>query len=242
MDLLGTAREVVDTVASAEKDGPRRSERTKQGLVWLAGLRVGLALVALPLAPFLYHHHFIVLVLLRPSMGVLLAGAILARHGHISLAAMLGAAVPLQLIAVWLYFLLGDAWQEEIEADDRLPFLTARLLQPEQVRRLRKTLRDHGPRLVVLARFAIFPVGLLAATAGASDMAPREFFPADGAGLLAAAGLVVGIGYGLGVSRESVSPWLLAVGVVGLLVLSGLLTWRIWRGSGDGRKKGRKRR
>jgi membrane protein DedA with SNARE-associated domain len=209
--------------------------------LWLAGVRVGFALVALPLAPFLYPHAFLVLVFLRPSMGVLLAGAILAREGHVSLPAMLGAAVPLQVLAVWLYFLLGDAWQEEIDADDRLPFFTARLLQPNQIRHLRKTLRDHGPRLVVLARFAIFPVGLLAATAGASDMAPREFFPADGGGLLAAAGLVVGVGYGLGVSRQEVSPWLFGIGVAAMLVLSGLLTWRIWRGPtrrGAGAKRG----
>jgi membrane protein DedA with SNARE-associated domain len=232
VELLETTRGVVDSVTSVRPHGPKRSVRTKKGLLWLAGIRVGLALVALPLAPFLYRHHFVVLVLLRPSMGVLLAGAILARQGHISLGAMLAAAIPLQLIAVWLYFLLGDAWQEEIEADDKLPFLTARLLQPEQTRHLRQTLRDKGPRLVVLARFAIFPVGLLAAAAGASDMAPREFFPADGAGLVCAAGLVVGVGYGLGVSRQELSPWLLAIGVCGLVALSGLLTWHIWRGSG----------
>lgn len=236
MDLVATARGVVDSVTSAEAHGPKRSERTKHGLMLLAGVRVGLGLLALPLAPFLYRHHFLVLVFLRPSMGVLLAGSILARQGHISLVAMVCAAVPLQLVAVWLYFLLGDAWQDEIDKDDELPFFATRLLQPKQVKRLRRTLRDHGPRIVVLARFAIFPVGLLAATAGASDMAPREFFPADGAGLFVAAGLVVGIGYGLGVSREEVSPWLIAVGVVGLVVVSGLLTWRIWHGSkGAGR-------
>lgn len=238
---MATARGVVDSISSAESHGLRRSERTKHGLLWLAGVRVGLGLIALPLAPFLYRHHFVVLVLLRPSMGVLLAGSILARQGHISLLAMLAAALPLQLVAVWLYFILGDAWQEEIDSDDRLPFLAARLLQPEQVRRLRRTLRRHGPRFVILARFAIFPVGLLAATAGASDMSPREFFPADGLGLFAAAGMVVGIGYGLGVSRQEVSPWLLAVGVVGLVVLSGLLTWRIWRGHGDRQGHGRGR-
>jgi membrane protein DedA with SNARE-associated domain len=234
MDLLSTARNVVASVTSADSHGPRRSKRTKQGLLWLAGVRLGFALVALPLAPFLYRHHFIVLVLLRPSMAVLLAGAILAREGDISIWAMLAAAVPLQLVAVWLYFLLGDAWQEEIDGDDQLPFMAARLLQPERVRHLRQTLRQHGPRLVLAARFAIFPVGLLAAAAGASDMAPRKFFPADGTGLVLVVGLVVGIGYGLGVSRHEVGPWLLVVGLAGLVALSALLTWRIWSGPPDG--------
>jgi membrane protein DedA with SNARE-associated domain len=237
MDLVATARNFVETVTSGDTHGPKRSRRTKQGLLSLAGLRVGLALVALPLAPFLYRHDFLVLVLLRPSMAVLLAGAILAREGYISIGAMLGAAVPLQLVAVWLYFLLGDAWQEEIDSDDQLPFMAARLLQPKRVRRLRQTLRRHGPRLVILARFAIFPVGMLAAAAGASDMAPRKFFPADATGLLVAVGLVVGIGYGLGVSRREVGPWLLALGLAGLIAMSALLTWRIWQGpSGNGRK------
>ena len=230
MELVATARDVIDSVTSADSHGPKRSKRTKQGLLWLAGVRLGLALIALPLIPVLYNHHFVVLVLLRPSLAILLAGSILARQGHVSLPAMLAAAVPLQLVAVWLYFLLGDAWQDEIESDEKLPFLTARLLKPEQVRHLRETLRDYGPRFVVMARFAIFPVGLLAATAGASDMAPRQFFPADGLGLVAAVGLVVGAGYGLGASPQEIGPWLLAVGLAGLVTLSAILTWRVWRG------------
>ena len=90
--------------------GRRQSTRTKRALAWVATTRLVLALVALPLAPFLYRHHFLVLVLLRPSQGVLLAGAILARHHHISLVAMLLAAIPLELFVVWVYFLLGEAW------------------------------------------------------------------------------------------------------------------------------------
>ena len=52
--------------------------------------------------------------------------------------AMLLVAVPLQLLIVWLYFLLGRAWQSEIHSDDTLPFLAARLLRRDQVRRLRE--------------------------------------------------------------------------------------------------------
>jgi hypothetical protein len=97
-----------------------------------------------------------------------------------------------QLLIVWLYFLLGQAWQSAIHSDDTLPFLTARLLRRNQVRRIREALRAHGSRLVVPARFAIFPTGLLAATAGASGMKPARYFPADGLAFAAAAGLVVG--------------------------------------------------
>lgn len=45
--------------------------------------------------------------------------------------------------------------------------------------------------LVVIARFAIFPAGLLAAAAGASDMEPVRYFPADGLAFAAAARLVI---------------------------------------------------
>ncbi|MGH9917362.1 MAG: hypothetical protein ACRD6W_00605 [Nitrososphaerales archaeon] len=205
----------------------------KAALIWLAGLRLASALVALPMAAFLYRHHFLILVLLRPSLGVLLAGAILARHGQVSLPQIVGASIPLQLLAIWLYFLLGQAWESEIEGNDRLPFMAARILQPNQIRRLRNALRSRGIRLIVLARFAIFPVGLLAAAAGAADMNPREFFPADALAFAAAVGLVVGIGYGLGISTDEAGPWLAAGGACGLVVLSGILTWYVWHGSGS---------
>ncbi len=237
MGISDEASEITDrSVASKKRSGrPPRSRRTKQILLWLAGARLTLAIVALPLAAFLYPRYFLVLVLLRPSLAVLLAGSILARQGHISLPEMIACAIPLQLAAVWIYFLLGDAWQSEIDSDDRLPFVTARLLQRSQVRRLRKLLRSHGMRLVVLARFAIFPAGLLAATAGASDLQPQRFFLADGLGLVCAVGLVVGTGYGLGIGTNEAGPWLVAIGVGGLVGISGYLTWKLWssRNSSD---------
>lgn len=220
----------VKTAGGSRQERQRRSERDKRALLWVAAVRTVLALIALPLAPFLFRHHFLVLVLLRPSQGVLLAGALLARSGHVSLVWMLVAAIPLQLLVVWLFFLLGDAWQSEIDAEDELPFVTARLLQPDQIRRLRGVLRKRGTRLVVLARFAIFPTGLLAATAGASDMAARRYFVADGLALAAATTLVVGAGYGLGVAAHHGEVWMAVVGVAGLVALSALLTWYLWRG------------
>jgi membrane protein DedA with SNARE-associated domain len=138
-------------------------------------------------------------------------------------------AVPLQLLIVWLYFLLGRAWEPEIHSDDTLPFLTARLLRRDQVRRVREALKAHGIRLVVLARFAIFPTDLLAATAGASDMKPARYSPADGLAFAAAAGLVVGAGYGLGLAQRQSDLWLTIIGAAGLVVLSGWLTWYVRR-------------
>jgi membrane protein DedA with SNARE-associated domain len=204
-------------------------ETAKHALLVLAAVRTSAALVALPLVPLLYKQDFLVLVALRPSLGILLLGAILARQGGMSLWAMLLIAVPLQLLIVWLYFLLGRAWQSEIHSDDTLPFLTARLLRRNQVRRIREALEEHGSRLVALARFAIFPTGLLAATAGASGMAPARYFPADGLAFAVAAGAVVGAGYGLGLAQRQSDLWLTVIGTIGLVALSGLLTWYVRR-------------
>ncbi|MGE5132612.1 MAG: hypothetical protein ACM32E_06835 [Gemmatimonadota bacterium] len=218
----------------AKQRKPGRPERAKRALLWLAAIRTIAALVALPLLPVLYRHDFLVLVALRPSLGVLLLGAILARQGGMSLWAMLVVAVPLQLLIVWLYFLLGRAWQSDIDADDKLPFVAARLLRRNQVRRVREALKAHGTRLVVLARFAIFPTGLLAAAAGASDLKPARYFPADGLAFAAAAGLVVGAGYGLGLAQRQSDLWLTVIGAAGLIVLSGLLTWYVRREPKEG--------
>lgn len=207
----------------------QRPQRAKRALLWLAAIRTVAALVALGLLPVLYRHDFLVLVALRPSLGILLLGAILARQGGTSLWAMLAIAVPLQVLIVWLYFLLGRAWQSEIDSDDKLPFVTARLLRRDQVRRVREALQAHGTRLVVLARFAIFPTGLLAATAGASGMKPARYFPADGLAFAAAAGLVVGAGYGLGLAKQQSDLWLTVIGGAGLVAISALLTWYVRR-------------
>jgi len=81
----------------------------------------------------------------------------------------------------------------------------------------------------VLARFAIFPTGLLAATAGASGMKPARYFPADGLAFAAAAGAVFGAGYGPSPAQRQSDLWLTIIGAAGLVALSGLLTWYVRR-------------
>ena len=201
----------------------------KQGLLWLAGVRVAAGVVALPLFPLLFREHFLVLVLLRPTQGVLLAGAFLARQGHVSLPQMLLAAIPLQVVAIWLYFALGRLWKDDIDRDDELPFVAARLLNRDQTRRVCGVLKKKGARLAFLARFAIFPTGLLSGAIGASEVEPRRYLLADGAGLLVATAASVGTGYVLGIAQDEAGPWLVAMGVGGVVVLSGTLTWLLQR-------------
>jgi membrane protein DedA with SNARE-associated domain len=203
--------------------------QAKHWLLYLATLRTVLSMAAIPLAPVLFRRHFVVLALMRPSQAVILAGAFLARQGDVFLPTVLLAAIPMQVLAVWLYFALGRSWDDDIDSDDELPFLAARLLNRNQIKRLRDVLERKGARLVFLARFAIFPTGLVSVSVGASEMAPRRYLAADGAGLALSTAASVGAGYVLGIAYDGAKPWLAAVGVVGLAALSGTLTWVLQR-------------
>jgi len=202
----------------------RSPSTARRALTALAVARVGAGLLAIPLFPFLYREHFLVLVFMRPTQGILLAGAFLARQGHVSLVQILLAAIPLQVLAIWLYFGLGRTWADCIDRDDELPFLVARVLNRDQVRRLRKTLERKGARIAFLCRFALAPTGLVSATEGASELEPRRYLTADAAGLFTATLLSVGAGYGLGMAQDAAGPWLVAAGVTGLVALSATLT------------------
>jgi len=63
---------------------------------------------------------------------------------------------------------------------------------------------------------------------GHPTWSPR-YFPADGLAFAAAAGLVVGAGYGLELAQRQSDLWLTTIGAAGLIALSGLLTWYVRR-------------
>ena len=166
---------VVSTAATIRKtqrrarSKPRENAAARQRRRWLRTLvavRVSAAAIAVPLFPFLFHRHYFVLAFLRPSAVVLVGGGFLARRGNVALWQVVVASIPMQVLAVWLYYAIGRAWAKEIGRDDALPVFAARLLPARDVKRIRKALRRRGPLVVVLTRFAIVPVGLVAAAAG----------------------------------------------------------------------------
>lgn len=190
-------------------------------LLWLAGARMVLGIVAIPLAPFLYREHFVVLVLLRPTKEVLLAAGFLARRHEVSLPFILVAAVPLAIVGVWHFYVLGRSFAKEIQSGEGLPRLASRLLPTKRINRLAELLARKGRRVIFVGRLASFPSALVGAAAGASDMPSREFLPADLAGGLISIAEVVAAGYLLGVAYKSAGPWIAGVGfvlLVGLLV------------------------
>ncbi len=59
-------------------------------------------------------------------------------------------------------------------------------------------------------------------------MKSARYLPADGLAF-AAAGLVIGPGYGPGLVQRQSDLWLAVIGAAGLMVLSALLTWYVRR-------------
>lgn len=176
-----------------------------------------LGIVAIPLAPFLYREHFAVLVLLRPTKEVLLAGGFLIRQGGVHPLIVVLAALPLLLGGVWQFFFLGRAFGDELRSGKDLPKLAQRLLPPKRVKQLCGVLDRKGPKVIFLGRLATFPSSLVGTAAGTSKMETPRFLTSDGAGALVSLVEVIGAGFLLGQAYKSAGPWLTVVGVVALL-------------------------
>jgi len=197
----------------------RRLRSIRLWLVVLAAIRTILGIVAIPLAPVLYRKHFLVLVLLRPTKEVLLAGGFLLRQGKVNLAVLLAACIPLAILGVWHFYFLGRGYAKEIQSGTAIPSFAGRLLPVKRIRKLCKVLDKRGTPIVVVGRLASFPSALLGAAAGASDMPAATFLPADLVGGLASIAEVIGAGYLLGEAYHDAGPWLTVVGVVALFAL-----------------------
>ncbi len=201
-----------------------RSSVRRTVLLVLAALRGVLAVVAIPLVPVLYRDHFVILVLLRPTKEILLAGGFFVREGEVNLLGMVAAAVPLALFGVWLFYALGRSFEDELRSEEALPRWAQRVLPPDRIENLSRVLDKKGSGVVVGGRLAAFPSSLLGAAAGASGMASGRFLPADGLGFTLSVAEVVGAGYALGAAHKMAGPWLTGVGVAvlfGLLILFG---------------------
>lgn len=187
----------------------------KKLLLGLAAVRGLLAIVAIPLAPLLFKDHFLVLVLLRPTKEVFLVGGFLARQGDVRLFVVFLAAIPLSIFGVWLFYMLGRAYSQEIHSA-KLPRLAARLLTPERIKKFEETLEEKGPKLIFLGRLAVMSSASVAAAAGAAKMEPRKFFPWDLLGGLLSIGYTLAAGWFLGEAYEKAGPWISVAGFVAL--------------------------
>jgi len=197
-------------------------QRWRKPLLALGAARVGLAVVAIPLVPVLYQDHFLLLVFMRPTKELFLAGGFLVRSGDLNLVLLVLAAIPLSIFGAWLFYALGRSYAKEIEAGD-LPKLADRLLDAEKILKFEKALNRRGGRLIFLGRLAVMSSAAVAAAAGALGLAPRRFFPVDLGGGLASIAYTVAAGYFLGEAYERAGPWLTGVGVVALMGFAYIL-------------------
>ena len=192
--------------------------RWRKALVGLGVGRVLLGIVAIPLVPMLYEDHFLLLVLLRPTKEVFLAGGFLARRGEVNVAMILVAAIPLAIFGVWLFFVLGRIYAGGIKKKS-LSGLTGRLLDADRIKRFEDALDDRGPKLIFLGRLAVLSSAAVAAAAGAAGLEPRRFLPFDLAGGLLSIGYTIAAGYVLG----KAGPWITVVGVITFMGFAYLL-------------------
>lgn len=191
----------------------------RRALAVLAVLRAGLAIAAIPLAPFLYRDHPAVLVLLRPTKEVLLFAGYAAQRDDVSLATVVVAALPILLGGVWLFYAIGRGYG----TDRDLPGLLGRVVPRKRVLSLRKAVERNGEKVLFLGRLAAMPSSLLAAAAGASGVEARRFFLVDTFGALTSLALMVGLGWGLGDAYSSAGPWLTALGVAALAAVGVII-------------------
>ena len=210
-------------VGSAERC-PRRMSRTKTSrlriaLLAVAATRAVLGVAAIPLAAVLYQRHFVVLVGLRPTKDVLLLAGFLIRLDRVGPFEVLAAAIPLAILGVWVFYWLGRSYAGEIQSGEGMPRWAARVLPPHRIQPLCRVLDRKGRRLIVASRLAAFPSALLGAAAGASNMAPAEFLPADTLGAVLSVVEVLLAGYLFGATYKRAGPWLTALGVVALVGL-----------------------
>ena len=210
--------------------GGRRSrrgvwrDRLGTPLLWLAAVRAVLSLAAIPAAAALFRDHFVVLVLLRPTKEVLLAGGFALRAGRVAPLALLVAAVPLLVLGVWHFFALGRLYGSELNG---LPGWGKRVLPPDRIKAMCRVLDKRGVPVVVLGRLAAFPSSVVAAAAGASAMPVRRFLVADAVGALLSFVVMVGAGFALGEAYDEAGPWVTAAGVAALVGLAVFVGQRL---------------
>jgi membrane protein DedA with SNARE-associated domain len=205
-------------------------------LLGLAAVRAVVAVVAVPLAPALYRGGLVeVLVLLRPSKEVLLLAGYAIEQGDASLPAVVAAAAPLLLGAVWVMFGLGRAYADCID-DEHRTGLARRLLPPKKVRVLVDALCARGPVLVFLGRLAAFPSTLVGAAAGGAEVSTRRFLVADTLGAVTSLAALLTIGSLLEEAYEGAGPWLTGAGLLVLLAGAVVLGRTLKRSAGRTRR------
>jgi membrane protein DedA with SNARE-associated domain len=184
--------------------------------------RFAIPLAAIGAIPFLLVNDITLLVLLRPQKEFLLVGGGQSRFlGEPDLLLLFLAFLPLGLLAVPAFFVVGRAYRGALESGDG-PSWLHRAIPPKQLDLAQRVLARRGPSIALLGRIAALPPTVLAAAAGLSDVDWRRYLFADAIGAVIAVSATLAVGFALGRAYEDGGPWLTGIGVVlffGLILL-----------------------
>jgi membrane protein DedA with SNARE-associated domain len=192
-------------------------------------LRFAIPLAAIPAIPFLLVNNISLLVLLRPQKEFVLVGGGQSRYlGEPELAMLFLAFIPLGLLTIPAFFVIGRAYQGALRTGDGPDWLH-RAIRPSQLEIAQRVIARKGPAIAVLGRLAALPPTVLAAAAGVSDVSWRRYLAADAIGAVLAISLTLGAGYALGRTYQEGGIWLTVIGVTLFAVIIMLLTYWIRR-------------
>jgi membrane protein DedA with SNARE-associated domain len=151
-----------------------------------------------------------------PGETILLAGAVLARFGHLSLPVVVLVAVAGAVLGDNIGFFIGRrGGRVLVERHGRLFGLTrARLAQFDAF------FARHGAKTVFIARFVTGLRVVCAVLAGASTLPWSRFIVFNVAGALAWATTFGAVGYLLGYSWDSIERWIGRLGLALLILIA----------------------
>ncbi len=202
------------------------SDRWRRFSLAVVIVRFVVPLAAIPAIPFLLLNDISLLVLLRPQKEFLLVGGGQSRYlGEPDLWMLALAFLPLGLLVVPAFFVVGRAYQQALRTGDG-PAWLHRVIQPRQLEIAQRVIARRGPAIAILGRLAALPPTVLAAVAGVSDVSWRRYLAADAVGSALAITLTLAAGYALGRTYQAGGAWLTAVGVGLFAVVILLLT--VW--------------
>jgi membrane protein DedA with SNARE-associated domain len=189
-------------MSAREQSLPWEGRPERADIIILAGIVAsGLyALLLLPLVPTLVGTHPALLELLRGSTTSIVTMGALARTGQADLAVALCSGIPALIAFDWAYWWAGRRWGARA-----MSMIGG--AHPKGVRRaerVQRLMKRFGPAAVVLGYVLPVPTALVDAAAGWSGMRLAVFLICDAIGALLWAGLLVGLGYGLGQSAVDV--------------------------------------
>jgi membrane protein DedA with SNARE-associated domain len=186
--------------------------------------RYAIPLAAIPLIPFLLVDNISLLVLIRPQKEFLLVGGGQSRYlGEPGVVPLLLAYLPLGILAVAAFFLVGRAYRSVLREGGG-PAWLSKAIPPKQLELALRVLKRRGPAIAILGRMAAMPPTVLGAAAGLSDVDAKRYLLADLTGALLSFALTVGAGFALGRAYEEGGVWLTVAGVTLFAAMLALLT------------------